>query len=101
MPTPAPHGQFASLLLTPDGLVDAEGLAQALAGDPDITRAKGFVPTRTGLALLHVVGHRNSVEAATGDHPVGVVCIGLKGRLDPARLNRAMSDAEAAVRPVS
>ncbi|RMC31167.1 CobW family GTP-binding protein [Paracoccus alkanivorans] len=94
------HGQFSSLVLTPGRPIDVRRLAQALADDPGVTRAKGFVLTEAGLVLLHVVGHRYSVEAATGDHSIGVVCIGLKGRLDVARLNRAKSDAEVAARPV-
>jgi G3E family GTPase len=80
------HGAFASIVLTPDHAVDAEGLARALADNPGVTRAKGFVRTADGLALIHVVGHRHEVEAALGAHPLGVVCIGLKSEFDADRL---------------
>ena len=95
LPLPARHGTlqpdvghslFASTVLKPDGPVEAEALAQALAGDPTVTRAKGFVQTANGLALVHVVGGRHSVEPAKGDHDLGLVCIGLKDGFQPDRL---------------
>ena len=91
---PAAHGLFDSVVLRPDGPVDAADLARALADDPGVTRAKGFVDTRDGLVLIHVVGHRRTVEPATGDHPNGVVCIGLKAEFDPARV-RALAGGNA------
>lgn len=92
--TPGPdtaHGLFASTVLATDGPVDVEVLAQALAGDPCVTRAKGFVQTRDGLALVHVVGGRYSIEPAQGDHAIGLVCIGLKESFQADRLNALAS----------
>tara|TARA_R110000787_G_scaffold284528_1_gene398340 strand:- start:187 stop:1071 length:885 start_codon:yes stop_codon:yes gene_type:complete len=92
IPLPARHGAhsswqghslFASTVLTPNSRVDAQALARALAADPSVTRAKGFVQTPDGLALVHVVGARHSVEGAQGDHALGLVCIGLKDGFDP------------------
>ena len=81
------HSLFASTVLTPTSPVDAESLARALASDPTVTRAKGFVETADGLALVHVVGARHSTEATHGDHAIGLVCIGLKDSLDPDALH--------------
>lgn len=86
------HGRFASMVLKPERSVDAASLACALAADPCVTRAKGFVDTESGMALIHVVGHRHAVEPAFGDHLAGVVCIGLKDDFAPERL-RALLDA--------
>jgi G3E family GTPase len=83
---PETHGAFASIVLEPVGPVDAQALALALGADEGITRAKGFVPVEGGMALIHVVGHRATVEAAKGEHPVGVVCIGVREVFDAGRL---------------
>jgi G3E family GTPase len=80
------HSLFASTVLTPTAHVDAQALASALAADPSITRAKGFVATADGIALVHVVGARHSVEGAQGDHAIGLVCIGLKDVFDAVGL---------------
>ena len=80
------HGLFNSVVLAPEGQVDAVAFAKTLAEEPGITRAKGFVRTAEGMALIHVVGHRSDVEPATRDHPVGVVCIGLKADFDGAKV---------------
>ena len=80
------HGAFASIVLEPAGPVDADALAAALGADTGVTRAKGFVQTADGMALIHVVGHRATAEPATGDHPVGVVCIGVREVFDAERL---------------
>lgn len=77
------HSLFASTVLTPKSDVDAQALAVALAADPSVTRAKGFVETAEGLALVHVVGPRYTIEVAQGDHAIGLVCIGLKDGFDP------------------
>jgi G3E family GTPase len=82
----AGHSLFASMVLAPDGPVNAEHLAQSLAHDPNVTRAKGFVHTAGGLALIHVVGGRHSIEAVPGDHDIGVVCVGLKDSFNPDEL---------------
>lgn len=73
---PTAKSSFASTVLAPEGRVSAENLARALAEVDAITRAKGYVRTDEGLALIHVVGPRYEVEAAEGLHEVGVVCIG-------------------------
>lgn len=80
------HGLFASTVLEPADPVDAAAMARALAEDPGVIRAKGFVRTLEGLALIHVVGHRHTVETVQGNHPLGVVCIGPKDLFDGARL---------------
>lgn len=80
------HGAFASVVLEPAGPVNAQTLADALGADEGVTRAKGFVQTKDGMALIHVVGHRVSVEPATGKHPEGVVCIGVREVFDAGRL---------------
>lgn len=94
-PDTGPHADYASVLLQPDPPVDAKALAMTLATDPAVIRAKGFVETETGLALVHVVGHRHETEPARGEHPTGIVCIGLKRDLDADRLAAKMNtDAE-------
>ncbi|SDE70534.1 CobW family GTP-binding protein [Ruegeria marina] len=79
---PMAKSAFASTVLYPDGPVHAENLARALADTDAITRAKGYVKTDEGLALIHVVGQRYEVEAADGLHDIGVVCIGAKAVFD-------------------
>ncbi|MGR3802831.1 CobW family GTP-binding protein [Marinibacterium profundimaris] len=87
-PSPATgHARFDSVLLEPSGPVDAEALARALAAEPSVTRAKGFVQTGDGLALIHVVGQRGAVEAVSGERRVGIICIGLRGELDAPALH--------------
>lgn len=73
------HNRFASTVLVPKTNVDADMLARRLAEDDSITRAKGFVPTRDGLRLIHVVGTRWVVEPTQAVHDVGLVCIGVQG----------------------
>ncbi len=81
-----PHAAFASVVLTPESPVDAQALARRLADDDSVTRAKGYVPTSEGLALIHVVGPRWDVEAAEGTHQIGVVCIGPKATFDAQKI---------------
>lgn len=80
------HAAFDSVVLAPEHPVDAAALAQQLADDPAITRAKGYLRTADGVALLHVVGPRFEVEQASDDHRIGVVCIGPKEAFDGARI---------------
>lgn len=80
---PIAKSAFASTVLSPAGPMNAENLARALAGIDAITRAKGYVETEAGLALIHVVGPRYEVEPVDGPHEVGVVCIGAQALLDP------------------
>ncbi len=81
------HTLFASTTLTPTAPVDAEALGRALACDATVTRAKGFVDTGHGLALVHVVGARHSTEKVQGQHVIGLVCIGPKDGFDPDALH--------------
>lgn len=69
------HAAFESYVLRPGAETDADALGRTLAADPRIERAKGYLRSNAGLALLNVVGHRYSVVPAVGDHAVGVVCI--------------------------
>lgn len=87
-----PGGVAASLLyesvpLTPDGPVDVERLARALAASGSgVLRAKGFLRDKDGrLVILQVVGRRFEItDAPAGATPGTLVVIGLKGRLDRA-----------------
>lgn len=90
---PTPHGAFTSAVLTPAEPVDADLMARRLAQDSSITRAKGYVPTKSGLALIHVVGPRYDVEPADGAHQIGVVCIGAKGEMDIDRIRKSVEQA--------
>ncbi|MCW3783650.1 CobW family GTP-binding protein [Defluviimonas salinarum] len=76
------HSRFKSVVLRPERPVDAEAMASALAANPGVARAKGFVLTPSGYALLHVVGPRYTVESIACSHPIGVVCIGLDAELE-------------------
>lgn len=82
----ASHDRFASAVLTAGGPVDAGQIARTLADDAGITRAKGYLPTLQGLALIQVTGPRCTVEPAKGGHATGLVCIGPDATFDPARL---------------
>ena len=68
------------LTLTPEGAVDAESLAKALADeDAGLVRAKGFVTRADGRkALIQVVGRRYDVTDASHDKADGIVCLGFK-----------------------
>lgn len=72
-----PHACFKSLVIAQNEVVNAEKLVQRLAESEAITRAKGFVETSDGFALIHVVGGRGSVEHQKGPCQRGVVCIGV------------------------
>ncbi|MGJ8545056.1 MAG: CobW family GTP-binding protein [Sulfitobacter sp.] len=85
-PDPGPHSRFDSLLLTPPPGTDAQSLARALAADPGVTRAKGFVQGPNGTQIIHVVGTRAEVTPAAAAHASGVVCIGLREDFNPARI---------------
>lgn len=80
------HGLFSSLVLDPRCPVDADQLARALARDPGVTRAKGYVATSDALALIQVVGCRHSVEPASGQLPKGLVCIGVNHQFHAERI---------------
>jgi G3E family GTPase len=84
------------------GQVDVAALARGLAGEAcGIIRAKGVLADADGtLKVLHIVGSRFEVSPYAGDAAAatGVVCIGLRGRLDRAAIARVLG--EAGQRPV-
>jgi len=82
------HVHFASLVLDPPGPVDADRLARALADDPGVTRAKGFLRTADALALIQVVGRRHNIEIVSEQHPVGLICIGVEDVFNADRIRR-------------
>ncbi|MDP1840847.1 MAG: GTP-binding protein, partial [Reyranella sp.] len=92
-----PGGVAASLLyesvpLTPDGPVDVERLARALAASGSgVLRAKGFLRDSSGrLVILQVVGRRFEItDAPAGATPGALVVIGLRGQLDCVGVGRA------------
>lgn len=81
----APHSdaQFESMILRPDGDVDASILAQDLAtGGYGVIRAKGYVAEAEGQTwLIQTVGRRWQAEQARGHSVTGIVCLGLRGLL--------------------
>ena len=81
----APHSdaQFESMILRPDGDVDASVLAQDLAtGGYGVIRAKGYVAGAEGQTwLIQTVGRRWQVEQAQEHCVTGIVCLGLRGLL--------------------
>ncbi|MEZ5649482.1 MAG: GTP-binding protein [Burkholderiaceae bacterium] len=90
------NAPFASLTLTASGPVDADALCQALhAPDLGIERAKGVLFCLDGaLRVVHVLGRdcrlersANPPRSAYGD----LVIIGLRERLDEARLLRSLA----------
>lgn len=90
----APHADalYESLGITPDTPCDAAQLAKDLT-DPalGLVRAKGHVTDISGkTALIQLVGQRAEVSFAGGDAGSGLICIGLKGQMDPAAINALM-----------
>ena len=81
----APHSdaQFESMILRPDGDVDASVLAQDLAtGGYGVIRAKGYVAGAEGQTwLIQTVGRRWQAEQAQEQGVTGIVCLGLRGLL--------------------
>ena len=81
----APHSdaQFESMILRPDGDVDASVLAQDLAtGGYGVIRAKGYVAGAEGQTwLIQTVGRRWQAEQAQEHGVTGIVCLGLRGLL--------------------
>ncbi|WP_195822596.1 CobW family GTP-binding protein [Roseobacter sp. MH60115] len=78
-PAVEPHGaHHHTELLIFDGAVDVEALAQDLATDRQIVRAKGVVPTSDGtLALLQLTDSTWAVSPAPPDASLGVVVISI------------------------
>ncbi|MEP3328996.1 GTP-binding protein [Sedimentitalea sp.] len=89
------HGRFHSQVYRPASHIDAKDLGAALADDPGVDRAKGFIRTATGMALIHVVGNRYTIETVDDDHETGVVFIGLKDQLDLENIQRILEGLEA------
>lgn len=91
-----PHHEAANLhmlTLAPTGPADADRLAIALAsGDFANVRAKGFVTSldkkRT---LAQVVGRRWQTSPARDEFAVGIVCLGFKGVLNHADLDKLVT----------
>lgn len=87
---------YDSLSFTPDHPVDVDGLARDLtAPEAGVLRAKGCLRDKEGrLAVLQIVGRRvERTEAPAGALPGTLVVIGLRGRLDRARIERAIGEA--------
>ena len=82
---------LASVALDPGG-ADARALAAALAGAPEVVRAKGFVGDGGGLVLVQVVGARWRIGPAPGGAEPGLVCIGPEG-LDADGIGRIVRAA--------
>lgn len=93
-PQPGSHADldYDSLVLTPTPAPDVRALCEALATGPyGVLRAKGFVESAGAMWLLQVVGQRfDLTPAAPGSSP-GLVCIGLKGRLDQPGLRKRVT----------
>ena len=86
-------GGYATATLDPPPSADPAALARALA-DPalNLLRAKGFVRRPDGaMAAVQVVGNRWAVADAAPDAPAGLVCIGLRDRVDPAAIRRSVA----------
>lgn len=86
--TGSAHGNangLATRVDNPQGAVDAEAYARALADQPDVIRAKGHVGTSQGLRTIQVVGRQWDVSDAPPTASVGVVIISLKDVSIPAR----------------
>ena len=76
-----PHGNAAGLISSvevPDGMVDAQAYAKAMADRTDVIRAKGHVNTPQGMATVQVVGTQWEVTAPPRAAQAGVVVIALK-----------------------
>ncbi len=78
--------------------VDAERLARALASpDAGLVRAKGVLRDIDGsMKALQVVGARFEVTAFAGRADPGIACIGLRGRMNRAAIERAAGLANTA-----
>lgn len=84
-----PHAAYDSCALEPDGALDVERLAAALAEPAlGVLRAKGVLARADGsAAVVHVVGRRAETrDAPASATPGRLVCIGLRGQLDVPRI---------------
>ena len=81
-----PHADamYTSVVLQFDAPCDASRLAEKLC-DPSlgIVRAKGYLPDVSGrVALIQLAGQRSEVSFPEDTGAMGVICIGLKDRLN-------------------
>ena len=98
-PPPSAHQLFDSISVAFEGQVDCQMLATAF-GNPqaDLVRAKGLMTDRDGTArALQLVGTRCTVVPSSHPHPEAgrLVCIALKGRLNPPWVMQVLADAGA------
>jgi hypothetical protein len=95
-PGDAADARYDRAMLTIPDPLDVSRLAAALS-DPatGVIRAKGVLADRGGsVRNLQTIGARAAVtSAAEASRLRGLVCIGLKGRLDHAMIERAVADA--------
>ena len=96
---PSAHQLFDSISVAFEGTVDCQMLATAF-GNPqaDLVRAKGLMTDRDGTArALQLVGTRCTVVPSSHPHPESgrLVCIALKGRLNPPWVMQVLTDAGA------
>ena len=98
-PVAGADARYESASFAPEGPLAVRGLARSLSlcGD-SIVRAKGVLEDFDGsLKTLQVVGERWDVTPFPGtDGPTGLACIGVAGRLDRARIERAIALASKA-----
>ena len=66
---------FTARQIVTDDVIKASELAENLANDQMVVRAKGFVQTTDGIKLIHVVGPRYDITPAPPSSPLGVICI--------------------------
>lgn len=94
MHTPA----FESIVLKPNGAVDAQALARDLAtGGFGLVRAKGIVRDESGVRMLvQIVGKRFEATPTEIAETGGLVCIGVTGQLDEERLIKRLEVAAGA-----
>ena len=86
------HPAYDSIAFDNLPLLDVDRLAAALT-DPaaGVLRAKGFVRDRGGtMHLVQVAGSRCDVVAAPARDAAKLVCVGLRGSLDAARVRSAI-----------
>ena len=81
------------------GAIDVARLAQALAEPAcGLVRAKGMLRDLDGsMKTLHLVGARFELTPFAGAGTSGLACIGLRGQLDRAAIERAIGPANAAI----
>ena len=97
VPSPHADAMYQSITLHLDSACDAEKLAQKLT-DPSlgILRAKGHVDDISGRrALIQLVGQRAETSFPDETHARGVICIGLKSRLDRDAIDRVVAECLA------